>query len=667
MEPLTILLVEDDDIDAMNLIRSIKKSRVEIGEVRICKYAEDALLTLDNWTPGCVFLDYQLPKTNGLELLKRIKKMVPNLPVIVLTSQGDERIAVEMMKAGATDYFPKSEVTTEKLTKAFHTMSQMLEAEKGREDAQRELAEKEEFINKIALLSPNIIYVIDIEKWTNIFHNKQIWKILGYSEDDTIANNATGLEGIIDNQDKLTFRRHYHYMRYQVKDEDVVEKEFRLRHKDGSEVWIITREVPFKRNENGFVQEVLGTAIDITSRKKAEKELIQAKRDAEEATRIKSDFLSTMSHEIRTPMNGIIGFTDLLLTSDFAEEDREYLRMIKYSADNLMVILNDILDFSKIEAGKFGLENFEFDLKEKLEYLVKTFEVRAKEKSIDLAFHFDDNVPRMLMGDAYRLNQIMINLVGNAIKFTENGYVRVSVHLHEDHGSNLDIRIEIEDSGIGISEDKLNVIFESFSQAHHNNATHYFGGTGLGLSITRKITELMNGTIFAKSKLGEGAIFTVILNFSKGGNAPDEQAAKAPESLSLRGYRILAAEDIPANQVLLKHLLKKWEAEFVVCNHGLEVLACLEEGGDYNLILMDIQMPVMDGTTTMKKIRADFPQYAHVPVIAFTADTFAQTLPEIASCHFSDFITKPFKAEELIRVINRNLTFSKTTGAVPAS
>ncbi|NIJ55298.1 response regulator [Dyadobacter arcticus] len=667
MDALTILLVEDDDIDAMNLIRAIKKSQVEIGEVKICKYAEDALLMLNSWQPSCIFLDYQLPKTSGLELLKKIKTTAPNLPVIVLTSQGDERIAVEMMKAGATDYFPKSEINSEKLTKAFHTMSQMLEVEKGREEARQKLAEKEEFINKIALLSPNIIYVIDIEKWTNIFHNKQIWKILGYSEDDIMIDSYNGLSQIINNQDQLTFRKHYHYMRNWVKDEDVVENEFRLMHKDGSEVWIITREVPFKRNEKGMVQEVLGTAIDITSRKIAEKELIQAKKDAEEATRIKSDFLSTMSHEIRTPMNGIIGFTDLLLTSDFAGQDREYLKMIKYSADNLMVILNDILDFSKIEAGKFGLENFEFDLKEKLDYLVKTFEVRAKEKSVDLSFHFDDNVPHILMGDAYRLNQILINLVGNAIKFTEDGFVKVSVHLHQDYGSNLDIRIEVEDSGIGISEDKLSAIFESFSQAHNNNATRYFGGTGLGLSITRKITELMNGTITAKSKLGEGATFSVILNFGKGGTSFEEERMKAPEILSLKGYRILAAEDIPANQILLKHLLRKWEAEFVICNNGKEVLNSLEDGSEFDLILMDIQMPVMDGITAMKKIQHSFPQYAHIPVIAFTADTFAQTAPEIASCNFTDFVTKPFKAEELIKVISRHLAFTKAAPSALAN
>lgn len=664
MPPLSILLVEDDEIDAMKLSRAIGRAQADIGEIRICKYAEEALQMLDSWTPGCIFLDYQLPKTNGLELLKKVKETAPHLPVIVLTSHGDERIAVEMMKAGALDYFPKSEINSEKLTKAFHTMSQMLEMEKGRDEAKHELAEKEEFINKIALLSPNIIYVIDIEKWTNIFHNRQIWKILGYSEDETITGTKNGLARIINDQDQLSFRRHYHHMRNHVEDTEVIEKEFRLKHKDGSEIWIITREVPFKRNEKGRVQEVLGTAIDITSRKIVERELIQAKKDAEEATRIKSDFLSTMSHEIRTPMNAIIGFTDLLLSSGFTGQEQQYLNTIKYSADNLLVILNDILDFSKIEAGKFGLENFEFDLREKLGYLMKTFEIRAREKSLDFTFECASDVPQIVMGDAHRLNQIMVNLIGNALKFTEEGgFVKVSVHLEQEREDRFDLRIDVADSGIGISEDKLNIIFDSFSQAHNNNATRNFGGTGLGLSITRKITELMNGSISAKSKLGEGTTFSVILNFGKGSTSYEEEKSNAPASLSLKGYRILAAEDILANQILLKHLLKKWEAHFVICNNGKEVLQALEVE-DFDLILMDIQMPVMDGVTAMKKIQSSLPRHRHVPVIALTADTFAEKTPEIAACHFSGFVTKPFKAEELIRVIGQHLAVGNAANPI---
>lgn len=654
MTSLKILLVEDDTIDAMDFRRAIGKCDVEILEIRVCKYAEEAIATLEHWLPTCIFIDYQLPKTNGLELLKRIKKIAPKLPVIVLTSQGDERIAVEMMKAGAMEYFPKAEINPEKLTKTFHTMSQMLDVETEREIAQKELAEKEEFIQKVAQLSPNIIYVIDIEKWTNIFQNHQIGEILGYENSKNSSGSLLSFTDFIDLQDIGTFRKHYRHIRHNLKDGEVIENEFRLRHKNCSDVWIITREVPFKRNKAGEVQEVLGTAIDITSRKLAETELIKAKKEAEKAARIKSDFLSTMSHEIRTPMNAIIGFTDLLLTSNFSEQDSQYLKTIKYSADNLMVILNDILDISKIEAGKFNIENFEFDLREKLQYLYQTFEYKALDKGLKLIFEIDEKIPPILVGDAYRLNQIMVNLIGNALKFTSNGFVKLRIQVVREHENLVDLNIEVSDSGIGISHDKLSMIFDSFSQAHNNNAAKYFGGTGLGLSITRKIAELMQGEITAESELGTGSKFSVKITFKQGEILPKRNSQNNDVPFSLKGFSIIVAEDILANQLLLKHLLNKWEADFIICNNGQEVLRTLQHR-NFDLMLMDLQMPEMDGMTTTKIIRKSFRHLDSVPIVAFTADTFARTAQDILDCNFDDFIAKPFKIDELTNVIRKQL------------
>ncbi|HEV7348919.1 response regulator [Telluribacter sp.] len=653
---MSILLVEDDDIDAMSFQRAIKKSGIRVGEIRVCKYAEEALQLLNDWLPDCAFIDYQLPRTNGLQLLKKIKSGAPQLPITILTSHGDERIAVEMMKAGAFDYFPKSEVNGEKLAKTLHAIQRMVEAERQQEQIRSELADKEAFIQKITQLSPNIIYVNDIEKGINVYHNEQIREILGYSNEDLLHTGQSLFLQIVTPEERKLLLRHYCRIRHRIKDGAVLEKELCLLHKDGSEVWIITREVPFKRNARGKVSQVLGTAIDITERKKAEKELIQAKKDAEEAARIKAEFLSTMSHEIRTPMNAIIGFTELLLKENFTGNNLQNLRTIQYSAENLMVILNDVLDFSKIEAGKLSLENLEFDLSEKLNYFRTAFQGKAQDQNIELRINSGPEVPRMLMGDPYRLNQIIMNLLGNALKFTQKGYVEVMVSLEKDLNDSVELRFEVRDTGIGISEKKINEIFDSYAQVHTNDANRYFGGTGLGLTITQKITSLMGGSIRVQSTLGEGSVFTVRLPFRKVTQRKVKTIVPAPgDPFSLKGYSILVAEDTIANQLLLKHLLEKWEADYMICNNGEEVLRTLEERG-FDLILMDIQMPVMDGITAMKSIRKDMPRHQHVPVIAFTADTFARKNPDLVECRFDDFVTKPFKFDELISVMRTQLS-----------
>lgn len=657
--PITILLVEDDHVDALQFKRAIDKSQFKIDEIKTCTNADEAIGLLKIWQPTCIFIDYQLPKKNGLELLLHVRETYPQIPAIVLTSHGDEKLAVEIMKSGAMDYISKADISSEVLTKTFHTLLLMAEAAEKSKKTQKQLREKEEFIDKMALLSPNIIYVIDIVRWTNIFHNKQIWKILGYSESELRGSDKEILTMIINNQDQYMFRKHYYNIKHHLAEGEVLETEFRLRHRDGTDVWIITREVPFRRTKKGKVKEVLGMAIDITARKLAEKELIEAKKIAEQAAKIKADFLSTMSHEIRTPMNAIIGFTELLLTSALPGQDKEHLDTIKYSADNLMVILNDILDFSKIEAGKFSLEKFEFDLRDKFENLRKTFEVRAREKSLELSINISDNIPERVIGDPYRINQIFVNLVGNSIKFTNQGYIRVSASVVREYKDSLDILFDIEDSGVGIPADKLPIIFDSFSQAHVSDASKFLGGTGLGLAITKSISEMMNGSIDVKSEEGVGSTFSVKINFGKAVTpiVPTPTPIQIT-NFSLKPYKILAAEDILANQLLLQSILKKWEAQFVICNNGQELISKLTED-QYDLILMDLQMPIMDGVTAMKHIRDHHPSYAHVPVIAFTADTFARTSPEIVECCFNDFVTKPFRAGELMEAISRNLIQSE--------
>ncbi|MGK0638603.1 response regulator [Schleiferia thermophila] len=652
LDKITILLVEDDDIDAMALNRAIQKSGIPIDSIKRCIYAEDALKSLENVNPHCIFIDYQLPGNDGLTLLKEIKSLRPKTPVVVLTSQGDERLAVEMMKAGAFDYFQKSEVNAEKISKTLLGIKRLLELEIEQENTRKQLEETEQFLQKVTKSSPNIIYVNDIEGNTNLFHNEQLRELLGYTPDEV---NKIGLDifsRIIEFEEYQRIRQHYLKLRHELKDGEIAENEFKLKHKDGQDVWLFTREIAFRRNKDGKVKELLGTAIDITGRKKQEQELLEAKKAAEEAAKAKAEFLSTMSHEIRTPMNAIIGLTELLLRDYKFEEDiTNNLKAIKFAADNLLVIINDILDFSKIEAGKLTFERLNFNLNEKFDFLYKTFLPKAIDQNINLYFHIDNNIPEYIIGDPYRLNQILVNLIGNAIKFTLKGEVSVSAKLTKKMKSSVIIKFDIKDTGIGIPEDKINGIFESFSQAHSNKRKN-FGGTGLGLAITKKLVELQGGKISVQSQENVGSIFTVELMFGIGKKEETSDDVQTGKGKNFKNLKIIVAEDNPVNQILIKHILNKWGCEYVVCSNGHEVIKWLDKD-QFSLILMDLLMPELDGIETLKIIRSSKRKYSDIPVIALTADAFAKSNPEYCNAGFQDFVTKPFKIEDLEEVVSK--------------
>ncbi|MBI1183478.1 response regulator [bacterium] len=641
---LHILLVDDDEIDIMAFARALKRAQIN-HQLTSCNYAEEALQLLENKPFHCAFVDYQLPGIDGLELLKIIKEKYPKIPVSVLTSQGDEKLAVEMMKSGAFDYFPKSEVSAEKLGKNIRAIERHIDLEAEKEKAQKELREKDAFIQKIVLSSPNIIYVNDLEQGTNIYHNNQIVQILGYNEEEVAALGPQLFSKILDPQDIESTRQHYLKMRHEAKDGEIVESEFKLKSKTGHWVWLLARDTPFKRNEEGKVVEILGTAIDITDRKTAERELLEAKKYAEQAAVAKSEFLSNMSHEIRTPMNAIMGLTDLLLKNDFTKQQTENLKAIKYSADNMLVIINDILDFSKIEAGKLNFENIDFDLHERISLLQKTFHFRAKQKGIYFKILIDPSVPQYLKGDPFRLNQILVNLVGNAIKFTAEGAVSLFVTTYAD-----EICFEVTDTGIGIAPDKLQHIFENFTQAQ-GNITRKFGGTGLGLAITKRLVEMMKGQIEVQSTEGEGSTFLVSLPYLPGNAALVERETVETEMTNeIAGARILVAEDNPINQMYLKQLVTQWNLDLTMANNGLEVLDECSKN-EFDLVLMDVQMPEMDGITATRELRKTL----KIPVIALTADAMESTRNELIEAGINDFITKPFKGSELLEKIKKQL------------
>jgi len=426
--------------------------------------------------------------------------------------------------------------------------------------------------------------------------------------------------------------------------------EIKNKAKDGTIYWVDTTIVPFL-DEHGKPNKYVAVRTDITEQKRITEELKEskevaelakilaedAKGIAESALQSKQQFLANMSHEIRTPMNAILGFTKILLKADLEPKQKEYLDAIKASSDGLLVLINDILDLAKVDAGKMTFEQLPFKMDFSLSKMHQVFDLKIKEKNLELVKEYDNKIPVVLIGDSVRLHQILLNLLSNAVKFTPKGKITVAVRLLKEDNENATIEFAITDTGIGIPEDKLESIFENFQQAT-SSISLAFGGTGLGLAISKQLVEKQGGTIVVKSKVNEGSTFSFTLSFQKPNGANKEESAEVELEKEIKDIKILVVEDIKLNQLLMRTILDDFKFKYDIADNGKIAIEKMQTE-TYDIILMDLQMPEMNGFEATEYIRNTMK--SKIPIIALTADVTTFNVEKCKAVGMNDYVSKP--------------------------
>jgi PAS domain S-box-containing protein len=518
--------------------------------------------------------------------------------------------------------------------------AKMIAAAKALEDSAEKRKSTLEELRKLALVAKyaNDSVIISGPTGRITWVNDAFTNITGYSFDEAIGRRPSGLLNGPETSAETT-----QLIFDEVSNGKPIRIEVLNYHKDGRKIWMETNLVPVK-DESGEIEMVVAIERDITAIKEHEAEMATAKIAAERGERTKSEFLATMSHEIRKPMNGIIGLSELLEGCDLQGDAESYSKTIRSSAESLLTILNDILDYSKLDAGQVSIDPVEFDLKACISNCVALCDQQAVQKGIYLDIILDDPLPDRVIGDDGRLRQILINLIGNALKFTSIGGVTVKPTVQAD-GDLFNLGIQITDSGIGINPDRLESIFEKFSQAD-SATTRKFGGTGLGLTISRLLARRMGGDITVTSKEGEGSTFTVNITLSKSMDAPNEVAAMEPSDIErLSEMTVLVAEDNKTNRFMIKKFLQDLPINLSFAHDGREALEFAVDLPP-DIIFMDMSMPEMDGLEATRRIRDLGGTQPYI--VALTANAFASDKAACLEAGMDDFLTKPVRKVDLM-------------------
>jgi PAS domain S-box-containing protein len=571
-------------------------------------------------------------------------------------------LALMAERFGKGDYAARATVPTTdeigRLADAFNQMatgveqtSQHLQVEiVEREQATAGLRESEERFRQLAENVDQVFFLYDLKVGRTLYVSPAYESIWGRTCASLYENQQSFITAVHPEDRDLVAAQY-------TTAEETPEVVYRIIRPDGSVRSIHARVFPIS-NDSGEIYRVAGLAQDITERVRLEKELETALEVAIESARLKSEFLANMSHEIRTPMNGIIGMTELALDTSLSAEQRDYLEMVRQSADSLLLIINDILDFSKIEAGKIELDDMDFDLPQVIGDTLRPLAVRADQKGLELTYQVLPGVPETLKGDPQRIRQILVNLVGNAIKFTATGEVSVLVDKESQTGDEVVLHIQVRDTGIGVPPEKQSVIFRAFAQAD-GSTTRKYGGTGLGLAISSQLVELMGGRIWVESPAASPAVDKngpgSVMHFTVGLSGASEATKSNPFELAeMHDLKVLVVDDNVTNRRILQETLEHWQMKPTLAESGsaalIEMKRAVEAQVPYRLVLLDAQMPEMDGFTVVERLKQT-PEFAEAAVMMLSSGDQNSQVARCRQLGLDLYLVKPVRQAELLAAI----------------